>query len=50
MDKNTKRVLVIPNDVNETQVNDLNSLGVKVLKYKLTNKVRFYGLDKLLNS
>ncbi len=50
MDQNTKRFLVIPNQVENDQINYLETLGIKVIRYKHCKKVRFYGLNKAINS
>ena len=50
MNANTRRVLVVPNHINRIHIKEMQSLGIKILKYKIGTKVRLYGLDKLLNS
>jgi hypothetical protein len=50
MDKNTKRILVIPNKIKTHHVKEIQSLGIQVIKYRLGKTVQFYGLHKVLDS
>jgi hypothetical protein len=50
MNKNTKRVLVMPNNIKALHIKEIQSLGIKIVKYKIGTKVHFYGLEKVFES